>query len=109
MSGLSVSAQAHQILFRNETSIGLHRVFRCGTPLTLLRALPFAGGFLVFDLSDVSRQLGQDLPGAPARDVSGLVFYSLRCQFPSADDFKACVLSKRTQVITTLAQEAIAA
>lgn len=109
MAELIVSAQAHQILFRDNTSVGLHRVFRCGAPLTLMRALPYAGGFLVFDLGDVNRSLTEDLPGAPARDVSGIVFYTLRCQFASADALKACVLSKRTQVITTLAQEAIAA
>ena len=95
MADLHASTDHQAVLFRDGSSISLHRVIKTGAPDTLMRATPVAGGLLAFSLATISRQLAHDVAMSPARDVAGLIFYSLRQSFPSAEAFQAHVMSHR--------------
>lgn len=105
---LQVAPNAHQILFRDGSSIGLHRVFQHGTPLNLLRAVEFADTFIVFDMDCMDAELGKDLRSAPDRDVPGLVFYGLRSRFANRDELLARALNRARKAIVVPSPSAIA-
>lgn len=105
---LQIAPNVHQILFRDGSSIGLHRVYQHGTPATLLRAVEFADSFIVFDLEGMDTELGKDLRGAPARDVAGLVFYGLRSRFANRDELLARAMNRARKAILMPAPEAFA-
>ncbi len=85
LPGGIVAAQRFEILFRDGTDVGLHMVWKNGTPVPHLRALPYGESLVVFDLNTISQQLVRELAYTPARDVPGLVFYTLRQLFTTAD------------------------
>lgn len=82
----AVAPQRYEIMLRDGSSIGLHQVWMNSAPVLLLRALRHGDSLIVFDLASVSRELAADLPATPTRDVPGLVFYSLRSKYATADE-----------------------
>lgn len=96
---LAITPQRYEIMFKDGTSIGLHRVYQGGTPVTLLRALRYGDSLIVFDLSQLCRELASELPQAAARDVHGLIFYTLRSRFSSADAVIAKILQNPREVV----------
>jgi hypothetical protein len=81
-----IAAQRYEIMFKDGTSIGLHQVWVNGAPVRLLRALRQGDLFLVFDLGKLSPQLARELPPSPDRDVVGMIFFTLRQGFKTAND-----------------------
>lgn len=95
--GLQVLAQRHEVMWRDGTSVTLHPIQSHGLPMAMLRALAQPGGLLLLvDLSKLVPRLGADLPASPARDVPGLVFYTLRQAYGSAPAFIADAQRKAT-------------
>jgi hypothetical protein len=102
----TVSPQRYQIMFADGSAIGLHQVFQNGAPVLMLRAVRFGGLFIVFDLHHMHRELANELPGTPNRDVPGLVYYSLRARYKSADHFNARAIAHVRATLTPSAQAA---
>jgi len=88
--GLQALAHRQEIMWRDGTSVTLHPVQANALPMVTLRALALPGGRLqVVDLETLSRKLGSDLRGSPARDQQGLVFFTLRHRWGSGPAFLA--------------------
>ena len=98
---MEVASQRYEIMFRDGSTIGLHQVWSHGAPVRLLRALRTDSTLIVFDLSDVMRELAHDLAVANPRDIPGLVFYSLRTKFSTADDVLNIINTRRKATLTT--------
>ena len=82
-----------EVLFRDDSTIGLHQVMRAGVPALFLRCLVQDElHALVFDLRDLCHSLGAELPVCPARDVQGVVFMTLRLKYASAAEFRGAVI-----------------
>lgn len=82
----TVGAQRYEVMFRDGTHVTLHPVFEAGAPVLFLRALRLPKNVtIVFDVRQLVRQLGEDLCMAAPRDVPGLVYYSLRHAFATAE------------------------
>jgi hypothetical protein len=96
---LLVTSTLYEIMFRDGSAIGLHQVWHNGAPASNLRALRQGNSLLVFDLSRIVPTLGRELPPCPARDVPGLVYYTLRARFANAGD---CVTAIRANFRTML-------
>jgi hypothetical protein len=103
-SAMEIAGQRYEILFQDGTAIGLHQVWQHGAPVRLLRALRTASTLIVFDLSDLVSELDHDLAMANPRDIPGLVFYSLRGKFKTADEALAIINTKRKCTLTTTGQ-----
>lgn len=75
----------HEIMFRDGSAIGLHLVQGIGVPELLLRAVRVDFDWLVFDLRHVVKaDIEGDMKRLDARDRVGVVFYTLRLAFPTA-------------------------
>lgn len=76
----------HEVPLRDGTVQRLVQLHESGTPSPHLRALalPNARRLQVFDVRRIARTLAADLPAAPARDVPGLVHFTLRAAYPTA-------------------------
>lgn len=96
----AIPSQRYEIMFKDGSSIGLHRVHQGGAPVTLLRALRHGASLVVFDLAQLCRELATELPQAAARDVHGLIFYTLRARFANADAVIAKVLQNPREILT---------
>jgi hypothetical protein len=83
---LQIAASAQAIKWADGSHIGLHQVFQRGAPALFLRALQSDTHLIVFNLVDVVRELRNDLPQMPARDVDGCVFWTLRLAFKNAQE-----------------------
>lgn len=89
---LEVQAQRHEVMWRDGTAVHLHPVHAHGLPMLTLRALACPDGKLqLFDLARLVRHLDGELRTTPARDVPGLVFFTLRQAYGSAAQFAADV------------------
>lgn len=76
----------HEVPLRDGTVQRLVQLHERGTPSPHLRALALPGHtrLQVFDVRRLARTLAAELPAAPARDVPGLVHYTLRGIYPTA-------------------------
>jgi hypothetical protein len=92
-----VFAQRHEILWPDGSAVCLHPVSLNGYPIdTWLRALQHAPGhWAVVDLRDVAPALASELPLLPRRDAYGLVFHTLRLQYPNARAFTAAAVGQQ--------------
>lgn len=87
---LQVLAQRHEVMWRDGTSVTLHPIQAHGLPMAMLRAVALpCGQLLLVDLAKLVARLGAELPATPARDVPGLVFFTLRQTYGSAPAFIA--------------------
>lgn len=100
-----VAAQRFEILFRDGTTVGLHLVWKNGAPVPHLRALPYGESLIVFDLNTISEQLVRELAYTSSRDVPGLVFYTLRQLFATADLLCLHAVQHAQQIAPRLARQ----
>lgn len=77
---------AHQVELRDGSQHRLIQLQHAGAPSPYLRALAQPGSkrLQVFDLRRLARSLAADIPPSPARDLPGLVMYTLRAIYPNA-------------------------
>ncbi len=93
-----VLAQRHEVMWRDGSSVQMHLV-RLSTqvePDTFVRALQLEGlRWFAFDLRQVlgtkGRELEADVLRLQPRDTPGVVFFTLRCAFPTSGVFTAAV------------------
>lgn len=82
----TVGAQRQEVMFKDGTAVTLHPVFDHGTPSLYHRALRLPKGVtMVVDLRSLVRQIGEDLCAAQARDVPGIVFFTLKHHYATAE------------------------
>jgi hypothetical protein len=87
-AGLDVHAQRYEVMFKDGSAIGMHPVSALGVPQLYLRATQQEGlWWLVVDLHHLCPALEGEAKRLPGRDMVGLVFYSLRQEFPTANAF----------------------
>lgn len=88
----------HEVMFRDGSAIGLHLVQGAGgVPELLLRAVRVDFDWLVFDLRHVvNADIERDIKRLEARDRAGIVFYTLRLAFPTA---QACLQAIAEQAL----------
>ena len=96
---MHITGQRFEIMFKDGSALGLHMVWQNGAPVTLLRALRQGSMLIVFDLTKVAPALAEELPKCPARDVCGLVFYTLRQQFKTASECTEAIVSLQRAVL----------
>jgi hypothetical protein len=90
----TILQERHEVLFMDDTTVGLHLVTQRGAPNVYLRALVHSGiNAMVFDVRDVASSLGEELPITPTRDLRGLVSLTLRHRYTTATEFAAAVMS----------------
>ena len=88
----TIGAQRQEVMFKDGTAVTLHPVFDCGAPCTHHRALHLPKGItLVVDLRTLVRQIGDDICLAAPRDVPGIVFFTLRHHYSTAELFVRAV------------------
>ena len=106
-----VLAQRYEVMWRDGSAINLHPVQVAGAPDTYLRGLQLdPHSWVIFDLRKLAPQLGKDIAQAPARDVVGLVFYTLRQAYPSASYFLQAAVTRADQaLLCDFGREALAA
>jgi len=86
----NVTAQRHEVMFKDGSAVTLHPVFDRDTPCQYHRGLQLPKGVtLVVDLRRLSRSIAGDLCLAQPRDVPGIVFFEMRKQFGTAQAFTA--------------------
>jgi hypothetical protein len=95
-----VQAQRYEVMFKDGSAMQLHPVCHAATPTvpdTFLRAVHCDGlVWVVFDLAKVGgRELETDIRSHLPRDTPGLVFYSLRAQFPNTRAFTNAMQAQR--------------
>lgn len=83
----------HLVHLRDGSVQQLVQLHERGTPSPYLRALAMPGSdrLQVFDVRRIARSLAEDLPAAPARDVAGLVLFTLRSKYPTGAALRAAV------------------
>jgi hypothetical protein len=100
----TVVANAPQAVWLPDgTAVHLHRVETPSARAVGLRALRRPGGWQVVDISRIAPELRDELPGAPERDVPGLVLYALRAACPTAEAFLAAAARAADAGLTRLA------
>lgn len=95
-AGLAVHAQRHEVMFKDGTAVGLHPVAAHGEVQMFLRAIHHQGlQWLVFDLRHLAPEIEQDVLRLHKRDTPGVVFYSLRQHYPTAQPCIDRILAQR--------------
>lgn len=89
---LTIAPARHEIMWRDGSTVGVHPVLRDGVPELYLRALPGQPA-IVIDLRRVAPGIEQDMAPAPQRDRPGIVFYTLRHRYRSAEHFRDVAMS----------------
>lgn len=93
---LQVLAQRFEIMFKDGTTVGLHPVSASGAPQMFLRAVHHEGlQWVVFDLRHLAPEVEADVLRLHARDTPGIVFYTLRRQFPTVAAFLGRMQAQR--------------
>jgi hypothetical protein len=96
----TVQGQRFEIMFPDGSTLGLHPVLHDGTPQMFLRALRHGPAMLiVFDLRDVCKALDAEIRKTATRDVPGLVFYTLRAVYDTANECAAVMMGKPIDVL----------
>jgi len=72
-----------EVVFRDGSTLWLHRVMKDGSPSLMKRAIGTPAGIVV-DLGDLVHELRADLPSASTPDVPGMVHWHLRLAFSGA-------------------------
>lgn len=109
---LQVMPRRFEVMWRDGSTVALHLVSVNGNAEadTFLRALQVDGGHWVyFDLRSVSKVLDAEIRSHLPRDVPGLVFYTLRHQFPNAAAFTVAAMQVSKATWFANAAEALAA
>lgn len=90
----TIIAERHEVLFRDDTTVGLHQVIENGTISRYLRCV-FHGELhaLIVDVRDLARSLAAELPIAQDRDVQGLVCITFRLRYSTAAEFLAAAVA----------------
>lgn len=84
----TIGAQRQEVMFKDGTTVTLNPVFDCGAPCLHHRALHLPKGItIVVDLRTLVRQIGEDISLAAPRDVPGIVFFTLRHHYTTAELF----------------------
>ena len=97
----TVQGQRFEIMFPDGSTIGLHPVLHDGLPQMFLRALRHGPTrLIVFDLRDVCKDLDVEIRKTAARDVPGVVFYTLRQRFGTAAECCAAMMAHPIDVLT---------
>ena len=81
----TVGAQRIEIMLTDGTAVTLHPVFQHSEPCRYHRAVKLPTRTVVVDVRHLVRQLGEDLAAAAARDVPGILFFTLRHHFTTAE------------------------
>lgn len=90
-----VQAQRHEVMFRDGTACHLHPVARGGVPQTFLRALRHEGlQWVVIDLRHHSAEIEADILRLQPRDTPGVVLFTLRALYPTAQAFLAAAVAQ---------------
>ena len=89
-----VRTSMHEVMLADGSLHRMHAVLDLGVPAQYLRALQLSDGatYAVFDLRHLSRALGADLCTCAARDMPGIVTYTLRPLFPNAKALRVAVV-----------------
>ena len=90
-----IRTSMHEVQLRDGSLHRLHAVLDLGIPHQYLRALRMSDGlsYCVFDLRHLSRQLGADLCTCAARDMPGIVNFTLRSLFASGHDLRTRIVA----------------
>lgn len=86
---MHVLAEAQRILFMDGSEAVLHQVQAHGLPVPCTRAVALPDRLLLLDLARLVPTLPADVRAATARDVPGVVLYSLRRACHTAAQFHA--------------------
>lgn len=81
----TIGGQRLEIMLHDGTVVTLHPVFQYGEPCRFHRAVKLATETRIVDVRHLVRQLGEDLVTAADRDIPGLVFFTLRHHFTTAE------------------------
>lgn len=88
--GTEVLVQAWPVTWPDGTALALHPVRLNGIDSLFHRALQLHDGtWIVFDVRKLWRPLDEELRIMPARDVPGVVRYTLQFNFCTADQVRA--------------------
>lgn len=91
--GTEVLHQAWPVTWPDGTALALHPVRLNGVDSLFLRALQLNDGtWIVFDVRKLWRALDEELRLMPARDVPGVIRYTLQFNFGTADQVRARAL-----------------
>lgn len=88
-----VAGGVHEVQLRDGSLHRLYMVHHQGLQSSYLRAMTLDGSNVlhVFDVRKLARSLAEDIATAPARDALGLITFTLRGAFPTADAFRSSV------------------
>ncbi|MBX3605334.1 MAG: hypothetical protein KF788_08685 [Piscinibacter sp.] len=99
--------QRQEVLWPDGTAVALHPVRENGHDSMFHRAVVTRNGLrIVFDLRKVCPPLDADLRACPARDVPGVVFYTLRHHLPSANHLEQAAKLHSLAVWVPMQEEA---
>lgn len=95
-----ITSQRRQIHFKDGSDVWLHGVVTDGRTDRFHRALlDHAGKFEVVDLRTVAPSLAEDVIAARPSDVQGIVYFTLRHRYASAELFTAELTKRRLQEV----------
>nr|WP_316642855.1 hypothetical protein [uncultured Roseateles sp.] len=106
----TVIAERHDVQFRDDTTVGLHQVLQDGHPCMYLRCFVHDGlHAMLLDLRDLASALAAEIPLYHARDVPGLVMYTLRAKYSGLAEFTAAAMaqSKGGKVLDVMPQRQV--
>lgn len=80
-----------ELLFRDGSSTWMHQVTSC----TYVRGIDVDGERIEIDLREISPHMEGELHDSASHDRAGLMFFTLRHQFPTLEAFLAAVRNHR--------------
>jgi hypothetical protein len=86
-----VLAQRDVVTLSDGSVLHLHPVAAAGHRLTFHRSAQNFGQWRVFDLRHLCPGIENDILALPTQDTPGVVLYSLRCRFATAQDVWAAI------------------
>ena len=105
-SHFDVTNSHQDVLWRDGSTVALHRVQVNGYTHTFLRAVrPTGAHWLVFDLRKLAPSIECDLLSLPERDAIGTVLYTLRQAYTDADSFLVATLREGVRTAIWMAPE----
>lgn len=86
--GWQVLAQRYEVMWRDGSAVHLHPVLRAGVRDTFVRAFLHQGTrWVLTDLRHHGAELEADVLRLQPRDTPGVIFYTLRQAYPTAQAF----------------------
>jgi hypothetical protein len=107
-----VLAAMHEVAMRDGTLHRFHRVCDGVEPCVFHRAMRLDDkrSFVVFDLRDIHRMLGAELPPCPDRDVPGVIMFNLREKYVTGQALRMAIAEKSSAIgVPVPAAEAVPA